>query len=196
MKSTELFACVSNMQEPSRHRSVTSSAGGCPPDPTESDLPQPSQPLLCRNSTALKWEGPVPDSTRSAVAGVLCELVTLPEFCHAASDRLVTSRLSGLLKGAVKQMEGAGKCVAVAPSRGRVLNSSLWDTLGLLALSMCSCSVHMCHLLAPCHRVSSRVPVQSSVVPCTATDTVLCRFVLAIFHLPRQTSWQERQEVW
>ncbi|WIA10702.1 hypothetical protein OEZ85_010881 [Tetradesmus obliquus] len=86
-----------------RHLTISCPAGEAP------ELPQPTQPLLCKNSTALKWQGPVPDATRAAVAGVLSELVQLPQLCRAVHDRLGASRLSALLAAAMKAIaEGGG----------------------------------------------------------------------------------------
>eukprot|EP00878_Enallax_costatus_P005378 GHUV01005647.1.p1 GENE.GHUV01005647.1~~GHUV01005647.1.p1 ORF type:complete len:329 (+),score=61.94 GHUV01005647.1:1-987(+) len=73
------------------------------------ELPQPKGPLLCKNSTGLKWDGPVLDTTRSAVASVLAELVLLPELCAAVNDRLAVPRLTALMQGVFKQIEEAGK---------------------------------------------------------------------------------------
>lgn len=90
-----------------RHLTISCPAGEAP------ELPQPTQPLLCKNSTALKWQGPVPDATRAAVAGVLSELVQLPQLCRAVHDRLGASRLSALLAAAMKAIAegGGGGCL-------------------------------------------------------------------------------------
>ncbi|WIA30746.1 hypothetical protein OEZ86_000812 [Tetradesmus obliquus] len=85
-----------------RHLTISCPAGEAP------ELPQPTQPLLCKNSTALKWQGPVPDATRAAVAGVLSELVQLPQLCRAVHDRLGASRLSALLAAMKAIAEGGG----------------------------------------------------------------------------------------
>jgi hypothetical protein len=86
-----------------RHLTISCPAGDSP------ELPQPTQLLLSKNSTALKWQGPVPDATRSAVAGVLSELVQLPQLCQAVHDRLGASRLSALLQAAMKAISEGGR---------------------------------------------------------------------------------------
>lgn len=67
-------------------------------------------PPLSTNSTALKWETPVPDATRAAAAGLLAQLVQLPAWCAVASDRLATPRLVALLNSTMQKLsEAAGE---------------------------------------------------------------------------------------
>ena len=98
------------MQGQDRRSSQGSMNGAIPAEPSKpAELPQPTRPLLCKNSTGLKWDGPVPDATRSAVASVLAELVLLPELCAAENDRLAVPRLTALMQGVFKQLEEAGR---------------------------------------------------------------------------------------
>lgn len=98
---------LSHLQDPARRQSQTSNSGAANPEQSKADLPQPTRPLLCKNITSLKWEGPVLDASKSAVASVLAELVMLPEFCAAVNDRLVVPRLTSLLLGVLKSTEDA-----------------------------------------------------------------------------------------
>lgn len=75
--------------------------------------PHLCQPPLSTNSTALKWQGPVPQATRAAAAGLLAELVMLPQLAVAASARLAASRLATLLTGALQHLAEAGGCTRV-----------------------------------------------------------------------------------
>lgn len=70
-------------------------------------MPAVLQPPLSSNSTALKWEGPVPQSTHAAVAGLLAELLMLPMLREAASSRLAASRLAVLLVEAINRLDEA-----------------------------------------------------------------------------------------
>lgn len=66
-------------------------------------------PPLSTNSTALKWEAPVSEATRTAAAGLLVQLLQLPNLQRAVSDRLAASRLSTLLNSSMQELgEAAG----------------------------------------------------------------------------------------
>lgn len=51
----------------------------------------------------------MPPATRSAAAGLLAQLVQLPQLRQAASDRLATPRLAGLLNTTMQQLAEAGE---------------------------------------------------------------------------------------
>jgi hypothetical protein len=81
----------------------------CSQTPASPDL---RSPPLSTNSTALKWEAPVPDATRAAAAGLLAQMVQLPVWRVLACDRLATPRLAALLNSTMQKL-------ADAPGEGR-----------------------------------------------------------------------------
>jgi hypothetical protein len=87
LRSKSTLGCLKQGLATSKGSSILTSTTG----------PHLCQPPLSTNSTALKWDGPVPEGTRSAVAGLLAELAMLPHLAATASARLAASRLATLL---------------------------------------------------------------------------------------------------
>lgn len=90
-------------------------------------------PPLSSNATALKWAGPVPDATRTAVAGLLAQLVLLPHMAQAASDRLATPRLVTLLTQCMQHLTETSGAFVEEAVRSRS------DGLGYAALGVGEC---------------------------------------------------------
>jgi hypothetical protein len=69
------------------------------------NTPTLRSPPLSTNSTALKWDTPMPSiPARVAAASLLAQLVQLPALREAASDRLAASRLTVLLNSLSQQL--------------------------------------------------------------------------------------------